>query len=404
MKCLAALCLLFLASVKAQKYKACSKDLKCVDPDELCEIVDNKPVCVRKCNTCPEADIKPVCGENGETYRSFCHLEEEECLTGIDIGFKCSGQCPCDPSEIIKMDPKTVRKLQEYRRDVQLVKELKAEKVDESDAFPAFEVLDPEDAKEGDEDKKLENMNEEIDEKLKDIPKSVLEGAYRCPKDELEQLPNRLVDWFHVLKTNELRKEFEMKGLSTKSMLRELKFMDAKLKRIYSKLSCQQQGGPTAEVCLEPVRWMFNHLDSDGNGELSNMELYEIEEIHNEHCIKPFLKACDLDSNKKVIWKEFCQCLCVEPPCTRILQAVPSLLVAGIPVPFPNVYAPKCDVDGFFMPKQCHKDECWCADRNGAEVKESRTKNKLDCDDNTKNSSGKETEVIPLDVAKMKKN
>ena len=78
-----------------------------------------------------------------------------------------------------------------------------------------------------------------------------------------------------------------------------------------SKLSCQQQGGPTAEVCLEPVRWMFNHLDSDGNGELSNMELYEIEEIHNEHCIKPFLKACDLDSNKKVILKEFCQCLCV---------------------------------------------------------------------------------------------
>ena len=40
-----------------------------------------------------------------------------------------------DPSEIIKMDPKTVRKLQEYRRDVQLVKELKAEQVDESDAF-----------------------------------------------------------------------------------------------------------------------------------------------------------------------------------------------------------------------------------------------------------------------------
>ena len=42
---------------------------------------------------------------------------------------------------------------------------------------PAFEVLDPEDVKEGDEDKKLENMDEEIDEKLKDIPKSVLEGA-----------------------------------------------------------------------------------------------------------------------------------------------------------------------------------------------------------------------------------
>lgn len=40
---------------------------------------------------------------------------------------------------------------------------------------------------------------------------------------------------------------------------------------------------------------MFQHLDSDADGQLSLQELYDLEHDQNEHCIKPFLDACDTD-------------------------------------------------------------------------------------------------------------
>merc|ERR1712188_84358 len=98
-------------------------------------------------------------------------------------------------------------------------------------------------------------------------------------------------------------------------------------------------------------------------------ELMEIEELHNEYCIQPFLSVCDRDDDGKVEMKEFCKCLCHTPPCTHLLEKIPAVLLNGKPEPIPGRFAPQCDEDGFFMPKQINnvRKEQWCVDRNGAE-------------------------------------
>ena len=62
------------------------------------------------------------------------------------------------------------------------------------------------------------------------------------------------------------------------------------------------------------------------------------------------------------------------PPCTSAMMAVPIILLRGEPRPLPGSFVPRCDEDGFFMPKQCNElqKQCWCTDRNGAEYPRTR--------------------------------
>lgn len=52
---------------------------------------------------------------------------------------------------------------------------------------------------------------------------------------------------------------------------------------------------------------------------------------------------------------------------------LPTIVLRGVPKAMPGFFVPRCDEDGFFMSKQCNpKKECWCVDRNGAELMGSR--------------------------------
>ena len=51
-----------------------------------------------------------------------------------------------------------------------------------------------------------------------------------CPTEEMSDLPMRLIDWFHVLKTNEIEKEFKDQGIEREPALKGMKFMDSKMK------------------------------------------------------------------------------------------------------------------------------------------------------------------------------
>ena len=44
-------------------------------------------------------------------------------------------------------------------------------------------------------------------------------------------------------------------------------------------------------------------------------------------------------------------------------------------------FVPQCKRDGSFEEKQCHASpgQCWCVDKNGKEIEETRTRGKLNC-------------------------
>ena len=48
-----------------------------------------------------------------------------------------------------------------------------------------------------------------------------------CSKQELNDLPARLLDWFHILRSNNIRAK---DATNKKSTLKEMSFLDAKLK------------------------------------------------------------------------------------------------------------------------------------------------------------------------------
>jgi len=252
----------------------------------------------KECIKCEGAAQRPVCGADKQTYPSFCALMRQECLLNKPIGFDCDGTCPCDPVEIRKMDETTVKKLAELRRDIQLEAHIPdMELENNSDDIVTLEVLNDSDAIkkfEGEEDKGYLKAND----KTKDVPP--------CPTAERLELPSRLIDWFHVLRANEQEKINHEKGRRIEPALKEMNFMDGKLKAMYSRLSCADNDAKIEkEVCLSPVKWMFDHLDKNNDDNLSPDELVKIRNIKNEHCIKSFLDSCDSNYDGKVMLNEF---------------------------------------------------------------------------------------------------
>jgi len=53
---------------------------------------------------------------------------------------------------------------------------------------------------------------------------------------------------------------------------------------------------------------MFQHLNTEDDGQLSLQELYDLENDRNEKCIKPFLDRCDSDKDIFISPREWCNC------------------------------------------------------------------------------------------------
>lgn len=411
---IAVLCLFGLAAAKnnlgelltkAAKKTACLK-FPCNGKYERCEVILGSPMCVKKCPNCDlKLKSKPVCGSDGKTYINACILQQTECMENAVLDVLCKGNCPCDPKEVEKMDPTLVHKLQALRMQVRLERRFDEEMAQETASEKAFNNLKP--AK-NQQPKYLDvTTEEELDKlyakKMKKWNKKKLQFQKEqdmikqqtanqqsskdklntCTAQDLRDLPGRLIDWFHVLKANTLRKKN-----SGKESLKEMKFIDAKLRSMYVSLACKQEPNrPDNEVfCLQPVQWMFEYLDVNKDNTLQDTELADIEAADAELCMKEFFLGCDGNKNGTIEKTEFCRCLCIEPPCSKELENIPTLLVAGVPRPVPGLFTPKCDEDGFYMPSQCTDKECFCVDRNGQEIEKSRIAGStISCADNTIN-------------------
>nr|CAI5834718.1 unnamed protein product [Callosobruchus analis] len=144
-------------------------------------------------------------------------------------------------------------------------------------------------------------------------------------------------------------------------------------------------GGVAVAVggCKKPeVKWMFEHLDANGDGRLSLQELYDLEHDQREACLKPFLQRCDQDRDAAVSALEWCRCFQrSERPCKAVARKIIHA-AARDAHQLPGVYVPECDGQGYYKPVQCHSAirMCWCVDKHGVEFANTRTHGKPNCD------------------------
>lgn len=192
------------------------------------------------------------------------------------------------------------------------------------------------------------------------------------------ELPGRLLDWFHVLRTSHVKEEMFAKGLPLPKLGEVIPQMKPKEAKMPFPSGSKKQG------CREPIRTVFRQLfDHNADGLVDETELADLYEA--EPCMKQFFKTCS-KGKETFTEPEFCSCFkSVEPPCFHKLRNnLPYLLVRGEPQPIAGAYTPSCDQDGYYLPRQCRtldKDgnkECWCVDRHGSKIEGA-----TECVDNT---------------------
>ncbi|PFX21506.1 testican-2-like [Stylophora pistillata] len=215
------------------------------------------------------------------------------------------------------------------------------------------------------------------------IKKAVLQERLPTTPDveNCTALPDRLLDWFHVLRAMHVREEQKKRGnfeaQKPGEVIPHLKLREAKM---------PFPSGFDQNACREPISSVFRLvLDKNHDGVLDESELAVIYDIATEPCIKKFFKNCAKE-RETFTEAEFCSCFtAVEPPCLHRLRSnLPALLIRGETRVMPGAYTPSCEEDGFYLPRQCRvtdrqgTKECWCVDRHGSKIE-----GLLDCVDNT---------------------
>ncbi|XP_075971942.1 proteoglycan Cow [Anticarsia gemmatalis] len=271
-----------------------------------------------RCVGCPaRARASFLCGSDNRTYSSLCRLDLHNCVRrgARPVRLACRGFCPCARRPHRRARP--AHRARARARPDDYDTDWRRRKPDSS-------------------------HNEVLPERQS--RRRLAQGAEGCA---LDKMANRLLDWFSVL-------------------------MD--------------EAGATAPPadgfpsdCKPEVRWMFAHLDTDGDGYLSAANLYSLRHDERERCLRPFLSSCGGGggggAGRGVSRGAWCGCLRrAARPCTALARAHPAAARGG-------AYVPACDARGYYRPRQCHAalGVCWCVDAHGVELPGSRTKGAPSC-------------------------
>lgn len=331
------------------------------------------------CNSCPVVKPTFLCGTNNRTFSSLCRLDYHNCIHQTNVKVLCKGFCPCKDGDIhMRKKQKQAERMnalmnkykstlsetsasekqksaqqtladkytytpQDFKYENKHYKYIKFTKHDNKMAKDMFGATNPPYY----EDKERQRGDNEVFD-TKPTSSGISGNGWNkdCNPAALQAMGDRLLDWFSVI------------------------MADAKRRRTHNK----GKGGRFPSTCKGEVRWMFQHLDIDSDGQLSLQELYDLEHDQNEHCIKPFLDACDTDRDIFVSPHEWCKCFDkTDRPCAAVKRRITSNL---------GVYVPECDTEGYYHPTQCHSSVgmCWCVDKHGVELPNSRTRGKPNCD------------------------
>ncbi|XP_075217615.1 proteoglycan Cow isoform X2 [Lycorma delicatula] len=330
-----------------------------------------------RCHPCPVMKPTFLCGTDNRTYSSLCRLDYHNCIHHSNVRVLCKGFCPCKDGDIhMRKKQKQAERMtnfmnkykatmmetekanqqqanadkytftpQDFKYENKHYKYIKYTKHDNKISKDAFSVTNPPYY----EDKERQRGDNEVLDTKPTSGSAGLGGSWskECPPASLQAMGDRLLDWFSVI------------------------MADAKRRRTHNK----GKGNRFPGGCKGEVRWMFQHLDSDADGQLSLQELYDLEHDQNEHCIKPFLDACDTDRDIFVSPREWCKCFDkTDRPCAAVKRRITSTLA--------GVYVPECDAEGYYRATQCHASVgmCWCVDKHGVELPNSRTRGKPNCE------------------------
>lgn len=362
---------------------------------------DDSTDSLSRCKTCPIVKPTFLCGTDNRTYSSLCRMDYHNCIHRTSVRVGCKGFCPCKDVDNHFKKKQTERMnnfITKYRNTVEHEKEnkYKSEKFDKF-SENKYEPDKPYKPAKYDkyskmgkivaEKKKLQDKYSYVPEDFKYDNKHYKYIKYKkynkdvygtntpfaddkshnevietkpnrlskeCSASALQSMGNRLLDWFSVVMS------------------------EAKRRKQHNKVK-----GDLPGWCKNEVRWMFGHLDLDGDEKLSLQELYHLEHDHAEKCVKPFVDNCDTDRDIFISPKEWCHCFDkTDRPCAAVKRRLSPDL---------GTYIPDCDSQGYFHPTQCHTavGMCWCVDKHGVEFANTRTRGRPNCDSVLEKSKSK---------------
>ncbi|XP_021960456.1 proteoglycan Cow [Folsomia candida] len=276
----------------------------------------------KSCTPCPVVKPTFLCGSDNRTYSSLCRLDYHNCIQNSQVSVGCKGFCPCKNLDTFPHG--------DYKYNMLKQRMAKSSKVYQPKALPftaysasgkkSKSVNPPPPIQIGlgqsstdDKDNNVFSKNDFASgtpvatsiskdrySKYKDYygyksPKLVDKqrshndvinikpaSTRDCNDEALESMGNRLLDWFSVVMADTQKRKLNRRNRNS---------------QVHFPGTCKRE-----------VMWMFSHLNSDDDGQLSLQELFDIENDRNEKCIKPFLDRCDADKDVFISPREWCEC------------------------------------------------------------------------------------------------
>lgn len=308
--------------------------------DQICIInAANVAVCVeksrkssKKCIECSKMDTNDMyCASNNVSYSSFCELIKFNCEQSTDFYPLCQDSCPCDKKMNLNKKLKLDYLWKYFNKNKGANLNIKTNKY----------------------------AKEYIDHQMKINQKasSTQKKSFKCLNKELNEIGQRLFNWFGVILKNQLRNE---KIRSTRI-----------LNKIRSSL---------VRDCDEEVNFIFLSLDKNQDLQLSFDELYHLEHDQREKCLKSYIDSCDTNGDQLLNNNEWCNCFNQYRPCFKDRNQFLSQKKVK-KSRLLNAYVPNCDKNGYYESVQCNKftRTCWCVDRDGNELPNTRKLGKPFC-------------------------